>query len=82
MKETKIPGCQFCAHETDEEPVGRIQTEINFDAYFSRDGSIDARDKTTMFLKWCKEEGVIMPKLQYPAYFENGLVGVRCTSDI
>ena len=35
-----------------------------------------------MFLNWCKAEGVIMPKLQYPAYFENGLVGVRCASDI
>lgn len=23
-----------------------------------------------------------MPKLEYPAYYENGLVGIRCTADI
>ena len=35
-----------------------------------------------MFLDWCKAEGVIMPKIEYPAYFENGLIGARCTEDI
>ena len=25
---------------------------------------------------------MIQPKLEYPAYFENGLVGVRCKEDI
>ena len=35
-----------------------------------------------MFNEWCKREGVIMPKLEYPAYFEDGLVGVKVTQDI
>ena len=35
-----------------------------------------------MFLNWCKKEGVVMPKIEYPATFENGLKGIRCTSDI
>ena len=35
-----------------------------------------------MFLEWCEKEGVVMPKLEYPATFENGLVGVRCKEDI
>ena len=35
-----------------------------------------------MFKDWCEIEGVVMPKLQYPAYFENGLIGVKCLNDI
>ena len=35
-----------------------------------------------MFLDWCIKEGVIMPKLEYPAKFENGVIGVRCCEDI
>ena len=57
-----------------EESVAR-----SIDDYF---GFVNKEDKFTMFLKWCKDEGVIMPKLEYPAYFENGLVGVRCKEDI
>jgi len=32
-----------------------------------------------MFNEWCKNEGVIMPKLEYPAIFQDDLIGVRCT---
>ena len=40
-------------------------------------------DKFTMFNAWCKKEGVVMPKLQYPAYFDNGeLLGVKCLEQI
>lgn len=39
-------------------------------------------DKFSMFLNWCKSEGIVMSKLEYPAYFQNGLVGVRCKEDI
>jgi len=39
-------------------------------------------DKFTMFNKWCKQEGVIMPKVEYPAFFEHGLLGVKVTQDI
>jgi hypothetical protein len=35
-----------------------------------------------MFNEWCQKEGVLMPKLHYPAYFENGLIGARCKEDI
>ena len=42
----------------------------------------ETQNKFTMFNVWCKKEGVIMPKLLYPAYFENGLLGVKCKQDI
>ncbi len=31
---------------------------------------------------WCRENGVIMPKLEYPAVFEGGLQGMRVKEDI
>ena len=39
-------------------------------------------EKVANFLEWARNEGVVMPKLEYPAYYENGLVGIRCTADI
>ena len=36
-------------------------------------------DRYTIFNDWCKSEGVIMPKLEYPAVFEDGLIGARVT---
>lgn len=38
--------------------------------------------KAVRFLKWCEENGVKMPKLEYPAFFKGGLVGVRVKEDI
>ena len=35
-----------------------------------------------MFVDWCVKEGVVMPKLEYPAIFENGLIGIRIKEDI
>ena len=35
-----------------------------------------------MFNKWCEQEGVFMPKLEYPADFGGGLLGARCKEDI
>jgi len=49
---------------------------------FINDGKVDEVDKFTMFNEWCAKEGVIMPKLEYPAYFEGGLLGMRCKEDI
>ena len=46
------------------------------------DGVPDPVDKYTMFNEWCSKEGVIMPKLEYPAFFDGGLIGIRCTEDI
>ena len=34
-------------------------------------------DANADFKKWCIKEGVIMPKLEYPAYF-NGIRGMKC----
>ena len=31
--------------------------------------SNDQKRKTEEFMSWCKNEGVIMPKLFYPAHF-------------
>ena len=35
-----------------------------------------------MFREWCEREGVIMPKLEYPAFFDNGLEGIRVKEEI
>ena len=34
-------------------------------------------DKCRRFSHWCTENGVVMPKLEYPAFFEGGLCGVK-----
>lgn len=34
------------------------------------------------FNNWCKDNGVRAPKLEYPAFFEGGLCGVRATQEI
>ena len=41
----------------------------------------DKRDKYAIFLEWCQKEGVINPKMEYPAHFD-GLIGARCKEDI
>ena len=52
------------------------------DYYLNNEDYTEKEDVMTMYLKWCKDEGVVMPKCSYPAYFENGVIGVRCTEDI
>ena len=42
----------------------------------------DKRDKFEVFNEWCKKEGVLMPALEYPAYFEGGLIGIKCIKDV
>ena len=39
-------------------------------------------DKYAKFRKWCKENGVIGPKIEFPAVFDGGMVGVRALQDI
>ena len=46
------------------------------------DWTVEHGRKSEVFNKWLDDEGVIMPKLQYPAYFEGGLVGVSATAPI
>ena len=52
--------------------------------YFLSDGDDEGEkvDKFTMFNEWCRAEGVIMSKVEYPAYFEGGLLGIKCTQDV
>ena len=33
-------------------------------------------------MDWCLKNGVKIPKLEYPAMFDHGLVGVRAREDI
>lgn len=40
------------------------------------------KDKYEIFNKWCKDEGVLIPKLEYPAFFDGGLLGARAKQDI
>ena len=35
-----------------------------------------------VFNDWCFANGVVQPKVEYPAYFEGGLVGMRATAPI
>ena len=39
-------------------------------------------EKCEVFNKWCDEVGVKSEKVQYPAYFDGGLVGVQAKKDI
>ena len=38
--------------------------------------------KCKVFMDWCGANGVVGPKIEYPAYFEGGLVGARATAAI
>ena len=42
----------------------------------------DVDNKYKEFNAWCLKEGIIMPKLQYPAFFEEGLIGTKVIEDI
>jgi hypothetical protein len=33
-------------------------------------------NKYTAFLEWCDQNGIKFPKLTFPSYFENGLIGL------
>lgn len=40
------------------------------------------KDKYILFKEWCDEHGVIMPKVEFPAYFGGDLIGAKCLDDI
>ena len=50
--------------------------------YFLNDEDKDDSNKFDKFNQWCQKEGVVMPSIEYPAYFEGGLQGIKCTRDI
>ena len=56
--------------------------KLDIDFYLSKNSETQA--KLPMFLTWCQKEGIIMPKLEYPAYFGEGnrLLGIRAREDI
>lgn len=44
---------------------------------------LESQDKKyEIFMEWCFKNGVKIPKLEYPAMFEHGLVGVRAKEEI
>lgn len=51
---------------------------------FAVDAEAEAkiRAKCARFTEWCAREGILAPKLEYPSFFEGGLVGVRVTKPI
>ena len=57
-------------------------SELTINEKYMNKGWIDTSDRVEMFNKWAKAEGVVMPKIEYPAYFEDGLVGMKCVQDI
>lgn len=42
--------------------MSKIPTK-DIDYYMQKDGKVENSDKMAEFLEWCKNEGVIMPKL-------------------
>lgn len=38
--------------------------------------------KCERFMDWCQKVGIYAPKLQYPSFFEGGLVGARVLKPI
>jgi len=40
------------------------------------------RAKTSRFNQWCKDVGILTPKIDYPAFFEGGLVGCKVNTPI
>ena len=42
----------------------------------------DEVNKYKRFAKWAAENGIKMPKLEYPSFFEGGLVGLKVKEEI
>ena len=52
------------------------------DYYLLKENEIEPEEKYFLFNRWCKKEGVIMPKAEYPCFFDDGLKGMRAKEDI
>jgi len=79
---TNTLGSDLVDHnESPSEPTesGKLVQLKNIDDFLDEEER--AADPMPLFLNWCKQEGVVMPKLEYPADF-NGLTGIRCLEDI
>ena len=38
--------------------------------------------KTQRFMSWCKDIGIICPKIEYPSFFDGGLIGAKVKEPI
>jgi hypothetical protein len=38
--------------------------------------------KCQIYQEWCKKQGIFMPKLEYPAFFEDGTMGFKAKEAI
>ena len=71
---------QFSNLKTDEMKVSYKEGAASVvDDKDEEDWRVEHGRKCEVFNRWCRENGVIMPKLEYPAYFEGRLVGMRAT---
>lgn len=60
-----------------------METKLkNIETIMNAEEGPDETDKFEMFNKWCQEQGVIMPKIEYPAFFDGGLIGMRCKEEV
>ena len=67
--------------EVEKKDMQQFPVLKNIDNIIS-DHPSSQEDKFKMFNEWCKREGVYMPKMEYPAFFEGGLIGARAKEDI
>ena len=65
------------------EPIGKKQ-EIDSEMKNEEECQerLEHRKKCKAFTDWCHRVGIEFPGLEYPGYFEGGLVGVKTTKDI
>lgn len=82
VSDSKVSLTSWIRQEANEVIKTEEKPTKNIDYYLSNDGYVEKADKFEMFMEWCKKEGVYMPKLEYPAYFENGLLGVKVKETI
>ena len=59
-----------------------VEEEEKKESSSTEDWKIEHGRKCEVFNKWCADNGVRCPKVEYPAYFEGGLVGVRAVEPI
>ena len=43
---------------------------------------VESFEKEQRLVDWAKEKGILFPKLEWPAKFDGGLLGVRAKEDI
>ena len=79
MQKQGRPTSAWVREQNSTRPHVGIKTKPNVESYLAEP---DNTDKYELFNEWCKKEGILMPKLQYPAIFEGGLIGTKVTQEI